>query len=146
MWRLIKSSASSRGGQILCAVNLALVGYFYFFSMAVPADNSTFKPSFDKLSFVGNGGFIAGGWVDFDSSLLLPLILLNLLPLLISNVVINPIIEFVPQLNAVVASWVYAGLLLALISMQWLVVGSFIEKMFKLFQGSRQETPHRTKG
>jgi hypothetical protein len=88
---------------------------------------------------VGNGGFIAGRWVDFDSSLLTPLILLHLLPLLISNVVTGSLIEFFPQLNALVTSWIYVYLLITLIYIQWLIVGSFIERIITIHKDFRQD-------
>jgi hypothetical protein len=141
MWPLTKSAASSRVGQLLCLVMQGLVSYFYFFGMSVPSAHAT-----PPIYSVGNGGFIAGRWVDFDSSLFPVLILSNLLPLLISNLVIDLVVDLFPRTNVITASWVYACLFLTLISMQWLIVGSFIEKMVKLYQDSRPQAPHLTRG
>ena len=141
MWPLIKTVISSRVGQALCLVNLGLVGYCYFFIMKAPVASATLQ-----ISYVGNGGFIAGRWIDFDSSLLLVLTVANTLPILFSNVVTDLVIAPFPQLNVIVASWVYAGLLLALASTQWLIVGSFTERIVKLYRDSRAETPHLTRG
>ena len=82
MWALIKTVANSRVGQVLCLTNLGLVNYCYLFIMKVPVAYAAIP-----ISCVGNGGFIAGRWVDFDSSLLLVLTVLNVLPVLLSNVV-----------------------------------------------------------
>ena len=141
MWPLIKTVANSRVGQVLCLTNLALVNYCYLFIMRVPVAYAAIE-----ISSVGNGGFIAGRWIDFDSSLLLVLTVLNVLPVLLSNVAIALLLVSFPGLDVILASWIYAALLLALIIIQWLIVGSFIGKMVRLYQESRTETPHLTRG
>jgi hypothetical protein len=141
MWSLIKTVVNSRVGQALCLVNLGLVGYCYFLIMKAPVAHATLQ-----ISYVGNGGFIAGRWIDFDSSLLLALTVANTLPILFSNVVSDLVIAPFFQSNVIVASWAYASLLLTLASTQWLIVGRFIEKMVKLYRDSRTETPHLTRG
>jgi hypothetical protein len=141
MWPLIKTVANSRAGQILCLTNLGLINYCYLFIMKVPVDYAT-----PAISSVGNSGFIAGRWIDFDSSLLLVLTVLNVLPVLICNVVIALFIALFPQPDVTLASWIYAAMLLALSIIQWLIVGSFIGRMVKLYRDSRTETPHLTRG
>ena len=141
MWLLIKTIISSRVGQALCLADLGLISYCYCFIMKAPVAHASLQ-----ISYVGNGGFIAGRWVDFDSSLTFALIALNTLPVLFSNVVTDLVIAPFPRLNVIIASWIYAGLLLALAFTQWLIIGSFIEKMVKLYRDSRTETPHLTRG
>jgi hypothetical protein len=141
MWPLIKIVASSRVGQVLCLTNLGLINYCYLFIMKVPLGYVTID-----ISSVGNSGFIAGRWVDFDSSLLLVLTVLNVLPVLFSNLVIALFTVPFPQSDVILTSWIYAALLLALIIIQWLIVGSFIGRMVKLYRDSRTEAPHLTRG
>jgi hypothetical protein len=141
MWPLIKTAAKSRVGQLLCLANLGLINYCYLFIMKVPATYAT-----PGISAVGNSGFIAGRWVDFDSSLLSVLTVVNVLPVLISNVVTDFLIVRLPGADVILASWIYATLLLALIIIQWLMIGGFIGRMVRLYRDSRTETPHLTRG
>lgn len=138
MWLKIKSLVISRVGPTLFLSNLGLLCYFYFFSMRAPIPDSQLL-----IYFVGNGGFIAGRWVDFNSSLLTPLMMLHLLPLLISNVVMDNLIKVFPPRNAVAASWIYAYLLITLIYIQWLVVGVFIERIIKTCKDFRPDRVER---
>ena len=121
MWLLMKTVAKSRVGQLLCLTNLGLMNYCYLCIMKVPVAYVAVE-----LSSVGNGGFIAGRWVDFDCAVLLVLTVINVLPVLISNLVIALFIVLSPQADVIVVSWVYAALLLALTISQWLIVGSLI--------------------
>src|SRR5215203_5639944 len=141
MWPPIKTVASSRVGQVLCLTNLGLINYCYLFIMKVPVAYATIG-----ISSVGNSGFIAGRWIDFDSSLLLALTVLHVLPALLSNVVIALFTALFPESEVILASWIYAALLLPLIIIQWLIVGSFIGRMVKLYRDSRAEAPHLTRG
>jgi hypothetical protein len=141
MWPPIKTVAKSRVGQVLCLTNLGLINYCYLFIMKVPAAYAT-----PGISAVGNSGFIAGRWVDFDSSLLSVLTVINVLPVLISNAVTDLLIILFPGGDVHLASWIYAALLLALIIIQWLMIGAFIGRMVRLYRDSRTEAPHLTSG
>ena len=137
MWPFIKSAIRSRVGHLLVVTHLCLVvGYFaplepvaYFYE-----PNPTVRAaSFDEVI---TGRFIGGRYMDFESAALRILVPLNVLPLLMSQAVTKCFILLLPQLSVHALSWIHAFLLVALSSVQWLCVGYFIEKMFKLYKSS----------
>lgn len=137
MWPSIKSAARSRVGVLLLYANLCLVvAYFatlepvdYFYD----ADPAARLASYEE---VVTGRFIGGRYTDFDSALLWVLVPLNVLPLLSGQAALKCFILLWPGLSAHALSWVYAYLLVALCSVQWLLVGHFVERMFKLYRDS----------
>lgn len=137
MWPLIKSAVRSRVGLLLLYANLCLiVAYFAplkpvdYFHEPNPAARSA---SYDEVI---TGRFIGGRYMDFDSTVLWALVSLNFLPLLSGQAALKCVILLRPELGAHALSWVYAYLLVTLSSVQWLFVGHFIEKMFKLYRAS----------
>jgi hypothetical protein len=137
MWSLIKSAMRSRVGLLLLYANLCLnvayvaplkpVDYFY------EPNPATRLASYDEVI---TGRFIGGRYMDFDSTVLWVLVSLNLLPLLSGQAALRCVILLWPGLGVHALSWVYAYLLVTLSSVQWLCVGYFIERMFKLYRAS----------
>ena len=101
--------------------------YFYEAGPAAPL------ATYDEVI---TGGFIGGRYMDLDSRLLWALVTLNVVPLLSSQVAVKCLNLLWPGLSVHTISWVYAYLLVALSSAQWLLVGYFIERMFKLYRNS----------
>lgn len=137
MWPLIKSALRSRVGVLLLYANLCLI--VVYFATLEPVDYF-YEPnpaarlaSYDEVI---TGRFIGGRYMDFDSTVLWALVSLNLLPLLSGQAVVKFTILLWPGLSVHALSWVYAYLLVTLSSVQWLCVGHFIEKMFKLYRAS----------
>ena len=138
MWLLIKSAMRSRAGVLLLYANLCLivvyfaplkpVGYFYEPNPA---------PRLASYDEVITGRFVGGRYMDFDSTVLWALVFLNFLPLLSGQAALKCVILLWPGLSAHALSWVYAYLLVTLSSVQWLLIGHFIERMFKLYGATR---------
>lgn len=137
MWPSIKSTMSSRVGLLLLYANLCLI--VLYFAPLKPVDyfyepnHSARLASYDAVI---TGRFIGGRYMDFDSAILSALVPLNAVPLLIGQAALKCVILLWPGLSVHGLSWVYAYLLVTLSSAQWLTVGHFIERMFKLYRAS----------
>lgn len=128
MWSFVKRVTSSRIGHLLFAAHPCLVNYYF-------AQLETTENSFG-LEGVITGMYIGGRYMDFDSTLLFVLELLNILPLVLSQGILEIIIFLLPQLSVRTFSWVMAFLLVSLSSLQMLLVGYFIERMVKIYRTS----------
>jgi hypothetical protein len=137
MWPLIKSAIRSRVGVLFLYANLCLI--VAYFAPLEPVDYSYDPDTAARLASydeVITGRFIGGRYTDFDSTALWVLVALNLLPLLSGQVALKCVILLWPGLSVHALSWVYAYLLVTLCSVQWLLVGHFVERMFKLYRAS----------
>lgn len=128
MWSLIKRIIDSRIGHLLAAVNLCLVVY-YFNQLEITGCT------------LGIEGVIAATtigdrYMDFESTLLFVLAILNILPLLLAQGILEIIIFLIPRLSVSTFSWVMAYLLIGLSFVQWLLVGYFIERIIKTYRAS----------
>ncbi len=124
----IKRVLSSPCGLLLASVHLSLV-VCYFVQLEV-----TGCPF--GLEGVITGSTIGDRYMDFESTLLIVLVGLNLLPLLLSQGILKIVIILLPQLSVSTFSWVMAYLLIGLSSVQWLLVGYFIERMMEIYRSS----------
>ncbi len=88
------------------------------------------------IEHVITGFFIGGRFLDSNSTLLFCLVLVNLLPIIIDQGLLKIVIFLLPHLNVEILSWVKAYQLVVLTSLQWLLLGHFIERMIKLFRGT----------
>jgi hypothetical protein len=133
VWPFIKRLISSRVGHLLFVVHLCLV--VHCFAQSHVYENvgalSWFRPE-----NVFPMGFIAGRFLDFDSTLLAALLRLNLLPLLADKLVMDIMVFLFPHVEVITFSWAQAYLLIGLTSAQWLSVGYFIERMIKLYRAA----------
>jgi hypothetical protein len=126
MLTLLKRLVCSRVGWLLAIVQLAII--VYWFSRGVAAT------SFDYLGAetVYTGRFIGNRFVELDSSLSMALVLINAIPVAMAQLLSKVVLFVVPSLTVPVLSWVHALELVFLTTVQWLIVGAFIERMIVL--------------
>lgn len=128
MWSFIKRTTDSRIGHLLAAVNLCLIVYYF----------NQLKITGCPLGLEGviTATTIGDRYMDFESTLLFVLAILNILPLLLAQGILEIIIFLIPQWSVSTFSWVMAYLLIGLTSVQWLLVGYFIERTIKTYRAS----------
>ena len=137
MWPSIKSVMRSRVGLLLLYANLCLI--VLYFAPLKPVDYFYEQNHVARLASyeaVITGRFIGGRYMDFDSAILSALVPLNAVPLLVGQAVLKCVILLWPGLSVHALSWLSAYLLITLSSAQWLIVGHFIERVFKLYRAS----------
>ena len=127
----------SRVGLLLLYAHLCLI--VIYFAPLKPVEyfyepnRAARLASYDE---VVTGRFIGGKFMDFDSAIISALVPLNAVPVLVGQAALRCVILLWPGLSVHALSWVYAYLLVTLSSAQWLIVGHFIERMFKLYRAS----------
>ena len=131
MLSFIKRIAVSRLGHLLLVIHLCLL-LFYFAQLNEPY---SVQPS-ATVEDVITGRFIGGHYMHFDSTLLWSLVAINILPLLLCQALIKIVILLFPHLGVNILSWVQAYQMVVITSVQWLLVGYFIERMIKLSRAS----------
>ena len=116
----------SRIGWLLVTVQLCLILYWF--------GQGSLEPNAANLTAedIYSGRFIGGRFVELDSTLSWTLVLINVLPLVVAQGLIKLLFLLSPSLQVTTLSWVQAVQLLALSSLQWLMVGHFIERMIRL--------------
>ncbi len=131
MLSFIKRVVGSRLGHLLLVIHLCLL-LFYFAQL----NESYSVPPSATAEDVITGRFIGGHYMNFDSTLLWTLVLINILPLFLSQAFIKIVILLFPHLSAITFSWVQAYQMVVTTSVQWLLIGYFIERMIKLYRAS----------
>ena len=83
---------------------------------------------------VFTNNFVAGRYIWVDSHLSFALLLVNLVPVLLSQGLSKLLIFFLPGTGIETLSWIHAAHLMALVTIQWLIIGSSLERMVKLLK------------
>ena len=128
--RFIKSVARSRVGQILFVVHMSLV--IFEFAQKTPVPRAELNV-FSSEEIVSTSDLIAGRYYHFGhESLLLQFISLIDIPgFFIGYILSLPISYILPPLGAYDDSWLAAIILLCGTSIQWFIIGYYIERVIK---------------
>lgn len=132
MWALIKHVSQSRLGHLLLTLHLCLL--LYYFAQLNEVHSFSDTPT---LEHVTSDLLIGGRFVHFNSMFWL-IWIIDIIPLVVCKPLLQVDIELFPHLSVNVVSWLQAGQIVLLTSIQWLLVGYFIERMIKLYRASRQ--------
>ncbi len=133
MWSFIKRVAGSRLGHLLLVIHLCLILFYFAQLNDVYAFNAV--PSATAEDVI-TGRVIGGHYLNFDSTLLWSLVAINILPVFLCQALIKIVILMFPHLSVNTISWVQAYQMVIRTSVQWLLVGYFIERMIKLYRAS----------
>ena len=116
----------SRVGWLLVFVQYGMI--LYWFRRAVAPSSGDYMGA----EVVYTGQLIGNKWVELDSSLSVVVVLMNVIPVEMAQVLSKIVLFIVPSLTVPALSWVHAVELLFLTTLQWLIVGAFIERIIAL--------------
>ena len=124
--QMIKRVVFNRIGWVLSTINLSVLIFYY---------SSYMQPYLGELepgmSFVFTGSMFAGRWMGSDSILIF-ILLIDLIPLMLATFWIQMVVLGFPTLGAVSASWISAVFFVGFGSLQWQIVGTFVDHLLGL--------------
>jgi hypothetical protein len=123
---VINRLVRSRVGWLLVIAQLGTI--VYWFRRGVAASSIDYLGA----NTVYTGRFIGNRFVELNSSLSEVLVLSNVIPVVIAQLLSKIVFFIIPSLTVPALSWVHAVELLFLTTVQWLIVGAFIERLIAL--------------
>jgi hypothetical protein len=126
MFALVKRLVHSRVGWVLAITQLGII--LYWFRRGVAATSVDYLGA----DTVYTGRFVAGRFVELGSYLSAALVLINAIPVAMAQLLSKGVLFVAPSLSVPMLSWVHAFELLFLSTLQWLIIGCFVERMVAL--------------
>lgn len=123
---IVRRLFRSRVGWVLAITEIAVIVFWF--------RGGTVMSSVENLAAddVWTGRFIGGRFVELHSTLSCVLVVINVIPVFTAQLLSKVVSFVIPTLSVPALSWVHAFELLLLTTVQWLIVGYFIEQMIAL--------------